>query len=82
MMRIRVDYLGDSPDWRHAIISSNVDKLLTEHPGTNLSEIQIRILTSFFFKKMRMKITSEKRGRMHASVNYNTLLVYIMACAQ
>ena len=36
---------GFSPDRRHAIISTNVGKLLTEHPGTNLSEIQIRILT-------------------------------------
>ena len=69
MLHIRVAYLGDSPDRRHAFISSNVGKLLTEHPGTNLSEIQMRILTSVSFKKMRMKVTSEKtyacvRGRM------------------
>ena len=47
MMHICVDYLenldnGLSPDGRHAIISTNVGKLLTEHAGTNLSEIQIR----------------------------------------
>ena len=82
MMHIRVDYLGDSPDRRHTIISSNVAKLLTEHPGTNLSEIKIRISTSFSFKKMRVKMTSEKRGRMHAAVNCYSLLVYTMACAQ
>ena len=54
MMHICVDYLGDfrldnvlSLDRRHAIISTSVGKLLTEYPRTNLSEIQIGILTSF-----------------------------------
>ena len=73
---------GLSPDRHHAIISTYVGKLLTEHPRTNLSEIQIRILASFSFKKMRMKMTSAKLRRMQASVNSNTLLVYIIACAQ
>ena len=50
MMYICVDFVviprldnGLSPDRRHAIISTNFGKLLAENPGTNLSEIQIRI---------------------------------------
>ena len=81
MMHICVSYLGLSPDRRHAIISNHVGKLLVEHPGTTLSEIQIRVLTSFSVKKMRMKMTSARRRRVHASVNCNTLLVHIMAWA-
>ena len=65
---------GLSPDRHHAIISTNVGRLLTEQPGTNLSEIQIKTLTSFSFKKMRMKMTSAKRRCMHGSVNCNLLI--------
>ena len=48
---------GLSPDWRQAIIWTNTGILLIGPLGTNLSEIQIKILT-FSFKKMRLNMSS------------------------
>ena len=50
---------GLSPGRRQAIIWTNVGILLIGPPGTNFSEISIKILT-FSFAKMRLKVSSAK----------------------
>ena len=50
---------GLSPGWRQAIIWTNARILLIRPLGTNFSEIIIRIQT-FSFKKMHLKVSSEK----------------------
>ena len=51
---------GLSPGWRQAIIWINVEILLMWPLGTNFSEILIKIQI-FPFKKLHLKISSEKR---------------------
>ena len=50
---------GLSPNWRRAIIWTNVRTLLIRSLGTNLSEILIKIHI-FSLKKMHLKISSGK----------------------
>ena len=50
---------GLSPGRRQAIIRTNAGILLTRPLGTNFSEILIEIQT-FSFKKMHLKVSSEK----------------------
>ena len=72
---------GLSPDRRQAIIWTNAGLLLIGPLGTNFSEILIEILT-FSFKKMRLKVSSEKRRPFCLGLNviiacyYNKMLIH------
>ena len=59
---------GLSPDRHQAIIWTNAGILLIGLLGTNFSEILIEILT-FSYKKMRLKVSSAKRGTFCLGLN-------------
>ena len=62
---------GLSPDRHQAIIWTNAWLLLIGPLGTNFSEILIEILT-FWFKKMRLKVSSAKRRPF--CIGFNVLM--------
>ena len=63
---------GLSPSRRQAIIWTNAGLLLIGPLGTNFNEILIEILT-FSFKKMRLKVSSEKRRPFCLGLNVLTV---------
>ena len=69
---------GLSPGRRQAVIWTNAGLLLTGPLGTNFSEILIEIQT-FSFKKMHLKILSEKWRPFCLSLNVLTALWLDMA---
>ena len=64
-------YIGLSPGCRQAIIWTNAGILLFRTSGTNFSESLIAIIT-FSFKKMRLKVSSEKRQPFYLGLNVLT----------
>ena len=60
--------IGLSPGWRQAIFWTNADILLIEPLETNFSEISIAMYT-FSFKKMQLKMSSDKRGPFCLGLN-------------
>ena len=68
---------GLSPDRRQAIIWTNAGLLLIGPLGTNFSEILMEILT-FSFKKMRLKMSSAKRGPFYLGLNVLRLVAWCL----
>ena len=68
---------GLSPSRRQAIIWTNAGILLIEPPGTNFSEILIKIHT-FSFKKMHFKMLSVKLRPF--CLGLNVIYIYTYRC--
>ena len=70
---------GLSPDWRQAIIWTNVGLLSIGTLGTNFSEILIKIQT-FSFKKMQLKMSQcvKLNEQKWIPYTYNELMPYLM----
>ena len=68
---------GFLPGRRQAIIWTNDGILLIGPLGTNFSEILIKILT-FFFKKMRLKVSSAKWRPFCLGLNVLRQMVHLM----
>ena len=62
---------GLVPDWHQTIIWTNAGILLTEHLGTNFSEILIKIHT-FSFQNMHLKVPSGKWRQFYLGLNVLT----------